>query len=104
MLYCVDIFNEGGFKYIFLFLDIYTVLCRFFRLRVDVTMFFLLRGLGGGRDNALFDLFRGVFFGGLGLVFYCRCFVLVAAASVNFIRGEHSIGFTIKYTHVHVNT
>lgn len=46
------------------------------------------------------------FFGwGRGLVFYCRrCFVLVAAASVNVIRGEHSIGFTIKYTHVHVNT
>lgn len=44
---------------------------------------------------------------GRGLVFYCRrCFVLVAAASVNDIRGEHSIGFTIKYIHddVHVNT
>lgn len=69
-------------------------------------MFFLLRGLGGGgRDNALFDLFRGFFLGG-GLVFYCRCFVLVAAASVNDIRGQHSIGFTIKYIHddVHVNT
>lgn len=38
-------------------------------------------------------------------MFYCRrCFVLVAAASVNDIRGEHSIGFTIKYIHVHVNT
>lgn len=86
------------------FLDIYTVLCRFFRVRVDVTMFFLLRGLGGGGVGITLCLVysEGFFWG--GVVFYCRCFVLVAAASVNFIRGEHSIGFTIKYIHVHVNT
>lgn len=59
--------------------------------------------VGGGVGITLCLIYSEVFFGG-GLVFYCRCFVLVAAASVNFIRGEHSIGFTIKYIHVHVNT
>lgn len=65
---------------------------------------FIERVGGGGVGITLCLIYSEVFFGGGGLVFYCRCFVLVAAASVNFIRGEHSIGFTTKYIHVHVNT
>lgn len=108
MLYCVDIFNEGGFKYIFLFFGhIYCIVSIFSCEGGCNDVLFIERVRGGGRNNALFDLFRVFFCWGRGLVFYCRrCFVLVAAASVNDIRGEHSIGFTIKYIHddVHVNT
>lgn len=63
---------------------------------------FIERVGGGGLGITLCLIYSEVFLG--GGVFYCRCFVLVAAASVNDIRGEHSIGFTIKYIHVHVNT
>lgn len=82
-------------------------MCRFYRVRVDVTMAFFFKfgfffsEVRGSRDNALFVQFRVLL-----LVFFCfycrRCFVSISIAGVNVIWGKHSIVASIK--HIHVNT
>lgn len=64
MLYCVDIFNEGGFpKHFFGICFIVSI----FSCEGGCSNGFFIGGKGGGgRDNALFDLFRIFFVGGGG--------------------------------------